>query len=454
MDLFTNPKRYGHLLIILICICILGFGNYFCYDSPSAIEIQIEKAMSIDTGQFTSLYAWYSWPNVIMCFFGGLLIDRVLGIRIGAILFLVLLLIGQVILALGAFSNQFWIMQLGRFVYGLGGESLSVAQNTYVVSWFQGSLLNAVFGLQITVSRAGSTLALVTMEPIYNATRIHNEPRDALGYTFLIAATTCAISLMVAVVLALLDKRAERILQRPVIALDEAKFSFRKAVDFKSEFWMLSIICVTFYSTIFPFISMGTKFFQKKFATTAAEAASLTSVVYMMAAFLSPFIGFYVDKVGRNLYFLLSASIMVTVSHMLMALMLESLNLWIPMIIFGLGYSVMCCALWPLVALIIPERELGTAYGIMQAIQNLGLGVTNEISGMLVDWRGYTYLEAFFVLWAAVSSIATVILLIQDYQNNGMLNKSASERNLLLQQTDQSSEPLMAQSNMDEDAQT
>lgn len=446
IDLFLNPARYGHQIIILICICILGFGNYFCYDSPSAIEVQIENAMSINTGQFTSLYAWYSWPNIIMCFFGGLLIDKVLGIRIGAIVFLVLLLIGQVILALGAFSNQFWMMQLGRFVYGLGGESLSVAQNTYVVSWFQGSLLNAVFGLQITVSRAGSTLALVTMEPIYNATRAHNEPRDALGYTFLIAATTCAISLVVAVILALLDKRAERILQRPVIAMDEAKFSFKDAIDFKMEFWMLSIICVTFYATIFPFISMGTKFFEKKFTRSASEAAELTSIVYLIAAGISPFIGLFVDKVGRNLYFLLSATIMVTVSHIMMTLMPADWNLWIPMIIFGIGYSVMCSALWPLVALIIPQRDLGTAYGIMQAIQNLGLGVTNEISGMLVDWKGYIYLESFFVFWASVSVIATMILLVQDVKSNGQLNTSATQRRLL-QETDQSREPLMAEPN-------
>ena len=41
-------------------------------------------------------YAWYSWPNVILCFFGGFLIDRVFGVRIGAIIFSLFVTAGQV----------------------------------------------------------------------------------------------------------------------------------------------------------------------------------------------------------------------------------------------------------------------------------------------------------------------------------------------------------------------
>lgn len=423
-----NPRSAAHRYIALTFICILGFGNYFCYDTPGALEVPIENAMSIGTSQFTSLYALYSWPNVIMCFFGGLLIDKVLGTRLGAIVFLALLVVGQFLFAIGAFVGHFWLMQLGRFVYGLGGESLSVAQNTYVVTWFRGRELNTVFGFQITVSRAGSTLAYNTMHPIFNYFIKYYPPQTALGYTLLIAGSTCLISLLFSFILALLDKRAERILARPSVQSEE-NISLKDATNFKSEFWMLAIICVSFYLTIFPFIALGSEFFQKKWGYDPSRADTVDSVIYMISAILSPFIGLTVDKIGRNLVFLLIAGLLVMVSHMTMALTV--INLWIPMIALGIGYSIMCSALWPLVALAVPQHQLGTAYGVMQAIQNLGLAVAANLTGYLVDTKGYIIVELFFVFWVAISVIFTLVLIVQDHSNEGSLNKSTSARRQL-----------------------
>jgi MFS family permease len=91
-------------------------GSYFCYDTPGALQDEITRDMSISTAEFSSLYAWYSWPNVILCFFGGFLIDRLFGIRLGAIIFSLFIFAGQLVFAFGAFANKFWLMELGRFM--------------------------------------------------------------------------------------------------------------------------------------------------------------------------------------------------------------------------------------------------------------------------------------------------------------------------------------------------
>ena len=75
--------------------------------------------------------------------------DTVFGIRLGTVLFAAFILLGQVIFALGGFFVNYPLMQVGRFVFGIGGESLAVAQNTYAVSWFKGKELNMVFGFQV-----------------------------------------------------------------------------------------------------------------------------------------------------------------------------------------------------------------------------------------------------------------------------------------------------------------
>ena len=67
-------------------------------------------------------------------------------------------LTGQVIFALGGLLDSYPVMQAGRFVFGIGGESLAVAQNTYAVSWFKGKELNMVFGFQVRYTYIRSKL--------------------------------------------------------------------------------------------------------------------------------------------------------------------------------------------------------------------------------------------------------------------------------------------------------
>lgn len=81
--------------------------------------------LSINSFEFNLLYSVYSFPNIILPLFGGYLVDYV-GIRISIILFSSLLTIGQAIFAIGCDASSFPIAIIGRFVFGLGGESLCV----------------------------------------------------------------------------------------------------------------------------------------------------------------------------------------------------------------------------------------------------------------------------------------------------------------------------------------
>ena len=112
---------------------------------------------------------------------------------------------GQIFFALGGYLgplNSGWsVMLLGRLIFGLGGESLAVAQNTYTCTWFAGSALNAVFGLQLSVSRAGSSINFVMMEPLFQKlVGAGHSDNEALGWTLWIAAAFCVMSLISAVV--------------------------------------------------------------------------------------------------------------------------------------------------------------------------------------------------------------------------------------------------------------
>jgi MFS family permease len=112
---------------------------------------------------------------------------------------------------------------------------------------------------------------------------------------------------------------------------------------------------------------------------------------------ISPFLGAFIGQLGRNVTFVLLAVLASWTSHALMAF--TTLNPWYAMALLGVGYSVLACTVWPMISLVIPENQLGTAYGIAQALQNLGLGLIVYGAGYIVDSKGYFVLEIFFLAW-------------------------------------------------------
>ena len=113
-----DPRAPFYRYFALIFICLLTFGPYFCYVLPGALEKEFERDLAIDTTQFTVFVSLYSWPNVVLCLVGGYLVDNVLGIRFGAILFSLFVTVGQLLFAYGAFVNNLSIMYVGRFLFG------------------------------------------------------------------------------------------------------------------------------------------------------------------------------------------------------------------------------------------------------------------------------------------------------------------------------------------------
>ena len=103
--------------------------------------------------------------------------QRITGVRLGSLLFCGFILLGEVMFCLGIQFKLYYLALVGRFVFGLGGESLTVAQNTYTARWFDGKSLFShkkkhayplpahtgkqlalAFGLVLSFSRIGSSV--------------------------------------------------------------------------------------------------------------------------------------------------------------------------------------------------------------------------------------------------------------------------------------------------------
>uniref|UniRef100_A0A8C7K565 Lysosomal dipeptide transporter MFSD1 n=1 Tax=Oncorhynchus kisutch TaxID=8019 RepID=A0A8C7K565_ONCKI len=402
MSALCDPRRLPHRIFVLLFMCFLGFGSYFCYDNPAALQTQVIQVRKEDRSFRLSHHYFFHH-----CVFP------------------------QVIVAVGALLDLFWLMEIGRFVFGIGGESLAVAQNTYAVNWFKGKELNLVFGLQLSMARLGSTVNMNIMGWVYNrvADLVGSTGHTTLGVSLMIAGATCIFSLVCALVLGYLDKRAERILNKEQGATGEV-IKLTDVKDFPFPLWLIFIICVGYYVAIFPFIGLGQVFFIEKFNFSPQEARAINSIVYIISAPASPVLGFMVDRTGKNVIWVLCAVVTTLIAHMMLAFTFW--NPWIAMSLLGLSYSLLACALWPMVAFVVPEHQLGTAYGFMQSIQNLGLALISMAAGSILDNKGYLFLEVFFTACVCLALIAVVMLYFVDYLRGGDLNLSASARAKLL----------------------
>ncbi|XP_060859207.1 major facilitator superfamily domain-containing protein 1-like [Metopolophium dirhodum] len=428
---WTHPRHIFQRLITLFLMCLIGFGSYFCFDNPGALQDNFIQDLNLTTSQFVYLYSFYFWPNIVMCFIGGFLINRVFGIRLGTVIFALMVVLGQIVFAAGTYLNTLWIMILGRLIFGISAESLALSQNNYAALWFKGKARNMVFGFQMSFARFIITVNFIVMEPLYRYIKkqINFPDYQSLSIALLISSLTCVISLVSALLLAWQDKRAEKLLCRKtpdateVVGNSDVRY-------FPKAFWLVTFIIVFYYSSIFPFVALGKVFFEKKYNYSSDSANLINGIIYIISSICAPIHSLVIDRTGRNLFWVFLSIFGTLVSHMLLAF--TFLNPYIAMFTMGLSYSMLANALWPLISMVIPEHQMGTAFGIVQYIENHGLAVVALLSGIIVDSDGYYMLELFFCLLLSAALLLTAILWTWDSMSNGILNMSIKERNLLV----------------------
>ena len=163
--LIERPKpraQHSRRWLVLLCSCLVAIGNCYSYDIPAALYSRLYDAMISSSNHysfetyFNLLYTCYSVPNVILPLFGGKIVDQ-FG-ALSTILFTTIVLIGQTLFTIGVEQRLWWVMLLGRTVYGLGGENLGVSNSALLARWFVGSELGMAFGISMAIGRLGSVL--------------------------------------------------------------------------------------------------------------------------------------------------------------------------------------------------------------------------------------------------------------------------------------------------------
>lgn len=409
-DNWLDPATVRYRFGLLFFVSMLTIGNYFAYDSIGALAPLIMEGMKVGREEIGMMYSFYSWPNLVMVFIGGFLIDR-FGTRRMSLIFNALIVAGAVVVAA---APSFWLMLGGRTLFGIGAESLIICQNAILAKWFKGKELALAFGLSLTVSRLGTLFSFNTEARLAEYFRSW---RIALW----VAVLFCALSVLCNLVYVVMERRALGGVQLSEAPAGE-KIEFSDIKRFGASFWFITLLCVTFYSAIFPFTAFSTDFFHDKWGYSVPGAGRVTSIIIFASMVLSPLLGQGVDKIGRRATMMMIGSLMIIPCYLMMGLTRSTPVA--PMVVLGLAFSLVPAAMWPSVPLIVETKSVGTAFGLMTMIQNFGLATFPWLIGRLRDaTQTYTSGMMVFASLGVLGFVFAILLRRADARAGGSLER-------------------------------
>ena len=388
--------------VVLILVSFTMMCMYYLTDAMAPLQQNLQSNLhwsATDYGLFTSGYGWFN-VFLLMLVFSGMILDK-LGTRFTGVLAIIIMIIGAGIkywaiaghidgtyeLTIGSWQilgltpKSAVVAGLGFALFGVGSEMFGIAANKAVVRWFRGKEMALAIGLNTSTGRIGTALAMFTPQPLYNLTKDVSAP-------ILLSILLLCIGLLVYLFFNVIDKRLDKEESDAGIVSDE-EFKFSDIADIAKNraFWYISILCVLFYSAVFPFIKFATNLIVQKFSVTDTFAGYIPALLPFSALLLTPLFGGISDKKGKGASIMILGSILLVCVHLLFAIpSLNSFPIAIGLVVvLGIAFSLVPSAMWPAIAKIIPESKLGTAYAMTFWVQNWGLMLVPLLIGWVLD---------------------------------------------------------------------
>lgn len=387
----SKAARWSVLAIVSFTI----MWGYFLADALSPLMSLLELKMgwsSAEFGLFNSVYCWFN-VFLFMIVIGGFVLDKI-GVRLTGLLSCALMIVGAFIKywaiefvspevtsgGLFGLRPQVWLACLGYATFSMGMEICGITVSKVIVRWFQGRELALAMGLQVAVSRLGMALSMM-ISPLLAEYYSLSAP---LG----LSLSLLCVGLLAYLVFCVMDRALEHRSPSEVKDKDDAfRLSEIKLIISQRAFWLITLFCLTFYSSVLPFLKYAASFMENNYDLPPQWAGLIPSLLPLGNIILTPLFGVVYDKKGKGATMMALGVVLLLLVYLILTL--PVLKYWylaaLPMLGLAVAFSMVPAALWPSVARIIPEKALGTAYALVFWVQNIGLGLMPLFIGWVLD---------------------------------------------------------------------
>ncbi len=434
---------------VLIIVSFTMMWGYFLTDALSPLMTMLEEQMgwtSLEFGQFNWAYCWFN-VFLFMLIFGGIILDK-MGVRFTGIVTCILMFTGALIKyyavnyispapeagTIFGMRTQVFVACFGYAIFAVGTENCGITVSKVITKWFAGKELALAMGVQVAVARLGTAAALVFSPMIVK--------HFSLSAPLLFSAVLLCIGLLAYLVFCQMDKRFDaEVAQQQGESDDIFKVKDLKLIITNKGFWLLALLCLMFYSAVFPFMKYAASLMENKYGVSTTLAGIIPSLIPFGNLIMTPLFGSIYDKKGRGATIMIIGSLLLILVHVLFALPL--MNYWwfaaFIMIVLGVAFSLVPSAMWPSVPKIIPQKLLGSAYALIFWVQNIGLGFVPLFIGFVLDkycragvrivngtevtQYNYTLPMAIFALFGIVALLLALMLKREDARKGYGLEK-------------------------------
>jgi nitrate/nitrite transporter NarK len=387
---------------VLILVSFTMLCMYYLTDAMAPLQERLQANLSWTASEYGFFTSGYGWFNVflLMLVFSGMILDK-MGVRFTGILAIGIMLVGAFIkywaisghvhgtYELTIFSWQVisptttsaLVAGIGFAIFGVGCEMFGISANKAVVRWFRGKEMALAIGLNTSTGRIGTALAMFTPIPLVKMTGNVSAP-------VLLSLLLLCLGLLVFILFTFMDRKLDKEeAESGVPGGEDFKFSDIISIGKNIAFWYITALCVLFYSAVFPFIKYATNMIVQKFGISDSLAGYIPALLPASALLLTPAFGSLFDKKGKGASIMIAGSILLVCVHMLFSVpSLNSLPIAIGLVmLLGIAFSMVPAAMWPSIAKIIPENQLGTAYAMTFWVQNWGLMGVPLLIGIVLD---------------------------------------------------------------------
>jgi MFS family permease len=377
--------------------------GYYLTDVMAPLKGLLEGQLSWNSSEFGFFTSAYGWFNVflLMLIIGGIILDKK-GVRFTGMMAASIMVTGTAIkywaISTHALDGQTWhllfwdvkaqvfMAGLGYAIFGVGVETAGITVSKIIVKWFKGKEMALAMGLEMATARLGTGLALSTSVPIAKAFNTVSAP-------VLVCLIMLCIGLIAFFMYTFMDKKldasiAEANAENPE-ATEEESFKLKDILYILKNrgWWYLAILCVLFYSAVFPFLKYATDLMVQKFHINESFAGMVPALLPFGTILLTPLFGNLYDRKGKGATIMIIGALLLIFVHVFFTV--PFLNYWLIavflVLVLGVGFSLVPSAMWPSVPKIIPEKQLGTAYALVFWVQNWGLMGVPALIGWVLN---------------------------------------------------------------------
>ena len=347
----------------LLLLALAMFCSYIFMDILSPIKDLMQETRGWDSSSFGRMQGSEVFLNVFAFFliFAGIILDK-MGVRFTMVLSAGVMLIGACIkwyavsesfigssmeawfnnhLNWGAPFGQEWLDVLpfaegmpasaklaasGFMIFGCGCEMAGITVSRGIVKWFKGREMAMAMGSEMALARLGVATCMI-FSPYF----AHLGENVSVSRSVAFGVVLMCIALIMSIVYFFLDKKLDAQTGEAEEKDDPFKISDIGQILKSSGFWLVALLCVLYYSAIFPFQKYATNMLQCNLTLTTPSpdsfwASDTVTMIQYALSLLVAATGFASNfqKKASARHTLLGISIVALITYCYMGYMCQS----------------------------------------------------------------------------------------------------------------------------------